>query len=151
MNTVFCVEAFEETLRKHDAPQIVKTDRGPQFTSEAFRGLLKQHGNVVSMDGCGCWCDTVFVERLWKTVKYEKVYQKAYATVSEARDSTDQYLAFYNQRKPHSAVDGQNTRSGLLHSTAARADGLTHSRNPPMKPGTIVQFRMATSFIASAL
>jgi putative transposase len=82
-------------------------DPGTQSTSEAFTGLLKQHVTAISMDGRGCWRDNVFVERVWKTVKYEEVYLNAYATVSEARDSIGRTLAFYNQRRPHSALDRQ--------------------------------------------
>jgi len=107
MDTAFCVEALEEAIRKHGAPQIMNTDQGTQFTSEAFSGLLKQHGIAISMDGRGCWRDNVFVERLWRTVKYEEVYLRAYASVSEARDSISRYLAFYNQQRPHSTLDGQ--------------------------------------------
>lgn len=105
MDAAFCIEALEEAIRKHGAPQIVNTDQGTQFTSEAFTGVLRQHGIAISMDGRGCWRDNVFVERLWKTVKYEEVYLKAYATVSEAKASIGRYLEFYNQRRPHTALD----------------------------------------------
>jgi len=105
MDAAFCIEAIEEAIGKHGASQIVNTDQGTQFTSEAFTGVLKQHGIAISMDGRGCWRDNVFVERLWKTVKYEEVYLKGYETVSQARDSIGRYFAFYNQRRPHSALD----------------------------------------------
>jgi putative transposase len=105
MDAAFCIEAFEEAIRQHGAPQIVNTDQGTQFTSEAITGVLRQHGIAISMDGRGCWRDNVFVERLWKTVKYEEVYLKAYATVSEAKASIGWYLEFYNQRRPHTALD----------------------------------------------
>jgi putative transposase len=77
MDAAFCIEALAEAIRKHGAPQIVNTDQGAQFTSEAFTEVLKQHGIAISMDGRGCWRDNAFVERLWKKVKYEEVYLKA--------------------------------------------------------------------------
>ena len=86
MDTDFCVEALEESLGRHGAPEIfVNTDQGSQFTSDAFTGLLKANGIQISMDGKGSWKDNVFVERLWKSVKYEEVYLRAYESVPEAR------------------------------------------------------------------
>ena len=105
LETDFCIEAVEEAVARYGKPDIFNTDQGSQFTSEAFTGLLKQHGIRISMDGQGAWRDNVFVERLWKSVKYEEVYLKAYNTVSEARASIDQYLEFYNGRRPHSSLD----------------------------------------------
>ena len=107
MNTEFCVEAVEEALARYGPPEIFNTDQGSQFTSEAFTGLLKDSGISISMDGRGSWRDNVFVERLWKSVKYEEVYLKAYETVAEARKSIGAYLEFYNGRRPHSALDRQ--------------------------------------------
>jgi putative transposase len=83
------------------------TDQGSQFTGSAFTGVLANNGIAISMDGKGSWRDNVFVERLWRTIKYEEVYLKAYATVSEARASIGRYLAFYNGRRPHSRLDRQ--------------------------------------------
>jgi len=105
METDFCIEAVEEALQRFGRPGIFNTDQGSQFTSSAFTGLLKEHGIRISMDGKGAWRDNVFVERLWKSVKYEEVYLKAYHTVSEARTSIGQYFAFYNTRRPHSSLD----------------------------------------------
>lgn len=106
METAFCVEALEEALEKHGAPAIFNTDQGSQFTAEAFTGVLKECGISISMDGKGAWRDNVFVERLWRTVKYEEVYLKAYASVAEARESLARYFTFYNTRRPHQALDG---------------------------------------------
>lgn len=105
MDTAFCVEAVEEALARYGPPEIFNTDQGSQFTSEAFTGLLKGSGIRISRDGKGSWKDNVFVERLWKSVKYEEVYLKAYETVFEARKSIGAYLEFYNGRRPHSALD----------------------------------------------
>ena len=105
METDFCIEAVEEAIQRYGTPDIFNTDQGSQFTSEAFTGLLKQNGIRISMDGQGAWRDNVFVERLWKSVKYEEVYLKAYNTVSEARTSIGKYFEFYNRRRPHSSLD----------------------------------------------
>src|SRR5215217_6089502 len=88
-------------------PEIFNTDQGSQFTSEVFTGVLTTHKIAISMDGKGAWRDNVFVERLWRSVKYEEVYLRAYDTVAEARTSIRQYLSFYNSRRPHSSLDRQ--------------------------------------------
>ena len=85
MEVYFCLEAVEEALAKHRKPSIFNTDQGSQFTSAAFTGLLLENGIAISMDGRGAWRDNVFVERLWRSVKYEEVYLRAYETVAEAR------------------------------------------------------------------
>jgi putative transposase len=102
-----CVDALEEALLKYGCPEIMNTDQGSQFTSAAFIGVLTHHGIKMSMDGKGCWRDNVFVERLWKTVKYEEVYLHAYDSVSDAKSALKRYFGFYNQRRPHSALDGK--------------------------------------------
>jgi putative transposase len=107
MEAAFCVEALEEALARHGRPEIFDTDRGSQFTGEAFTGVLTRNGIAISMDGKGAWRDNVFVERLWRSVKYEEVYLKAYDTVAEARASIGRYLSFYNTRRPHSSLDRQ--------------------------------------------
>ena len=107
MDASFCIEAVEEALARHGRPAIFNTDQGSQFTSMAFTGVLKAAGIAISMDGRGAWRDNVFVERLWRTVKYEEVYLRAYASVSEARASLGRYLAFYNAGRPHSSLDRQ--------------------------------------------
>jgi len=105
METGFCTEAVEEAINHYGTPGIFNTDQGSQFTSEAFTGLLKNHGIRISMDGKGAWRDNVFVERLWKSVKYEEVYLRAYNTVSEAKAGLARYFEFYNRRRPHSSLD----------------------------------------------
>jgi putative transposase len=107
MDTAFCIEALEEALARHGKPEIFNTDQGSQFTSVAFTDVLKAAGVAISMDGKGAWRDNVFVERLWRSVKYEEVYLRAYASVSEARASLGRYLSFYNSRRPHSSLDRQ--------------------------------------------
>ena len=104
MDTAFCVEAVEEALERYGAPDIFNTDQGSQFTSEAFTGLLKEAGIRISMDGRGSWRDNVFIERLWRSVKYEEVYLRAYETVSEARVRIGRYFEFYNSGRPHSSL-----------------------------------------------
>ena len=106
MDTAFCLEALDEALSRYGPPEIFTTDQGSQFTSDAFTGRLKQDGIRISMDGKGSWRDNVFVERLWRSVKYEEVYLKAYESVTEARHSIGNYLDFYNARRPHSSLDG---------------------------------------------
>ena len=96
MDTSFCIEALEEALSKYGSPEIFNTDQGAQFTSEAFTGRLKREGIQISMDGRGRWADNVFVERLWRSLKYEHVYLHAYESVGEARMKIGRYFEFYN-------------------------------------------------------
>jgi putative transposase len=105
MEAAFCVETLEDALARHGRPEIFNTDQGSQFTGAAFTGVLADNGIAISMDGKGAWRDNVFVERLWKSVKYEEVYLRAYETVGEARSSIGRYLDFYNGRRPHSSLD----------------------------------------------
>ena len=107
MEVDFCLEAVEEALAKHGKPEIFNTDQGSQFTSAAFTGLLRDNGIAISMDGRGAWRDNVFVERLWRSVKYEEVYLRAYDSVADARASIGRYLGFYNGRRPHSSHGGR--------------------------------------------
>jgi putative transposase len=103
----FCTEAVEEALARHGKPDIFNTDQGSQFTSLAFTQVLKDAEIAISMDGKGAWRDNVFVERLWRTIKYEEVYLHAYGNVPEARAAIGKYLAFYNTKRPHSSLDRQ--------------------------------------------
>jgi putative transposase len=103
----FCIEALEEALARYDRPEIFNSDQGSQFTSADFIKVLQDAEIAISMDGKGAWRDNVFVERLWRTVKYEEVYLRAYTGVSEARASLGRYLDFYNGRRPHSSIGGQ--------------------------------------------
>jgi putative transposase len=123
MEAAFCAEALEEALARYGRPEIFNSDQGSQFTSHAFTKVLIDAGVAISMDGRGSWRDNVFVERLWRTIKYEEVYLRAYDTVSQARGSIGRYLAFYNGRRPHSALDRQTPDqvyfTQLPHSAAA--------------------------------
>ena len=104
MEADFCVEALEEALARYGNPEIFNTDQGSQFTSMAFTSVLLREKIAIGMDGRGAWRDNVIVERLWRSVKYEEVYLRAYGAVSEARISIGRYLAFYNSRRPHSSL-----------------------------------------------
>ena len=106
MEAAFCIETLEDALARHGKPEVFNTDQGSQFTGAAFTGVLASNGIAISMDGKGAWRDNVFVERLWRSVKYEEVYLRAYDSVSEARASIGRYLDFYNGRRPHSSLDG---------------------------------------------
>lgn len=109
----FCLEDLEEALSK-GKPEIFNTDQGSQFTGEAFTGLLKQHGVRISMDGKGRYSDNIFVERLWRTVKYEEVYLKAYSNGREAEAGLNAYFHFYNAQRPHQAL-GYRTPAAVFH------------------------------------
>ncbi len=104
MDVHFCLEALEEAIALHGAPEIMNTDQGSQFTSQAFTDVLKKHGIRISMDGKGAWRDNVFIERLWRSVKYEEVYLHAYDTVSDSRAGIGKYFNLYNRRRPHSSL-----------------------------------------------
>jgi putative transposase len=107
MDVSFCLEALDEALKKHGKPEIFNTDQGSQFTSIDFTGRLKKEGIAISMDGKGRWCDNVFVERFWRSIKYEEVYLHAYDSVSAARSRIGQYIQFFNSRRPHSSLQAQ--------------------------------------------
>lgn len=107
MTSDFCVEALTEAIEKYGAPEIFNSDQGSQFTSHDFTQVLKDNAIQISMDGKGRWVDNVFVERLWKSVKYEHVYLHAYESVAEARDKLGKYLDFFNRLRPHSSLDRQ--------------------------------------------
>ena len=117
MEADFCVAALEEALAKYGQPEIVNTDQGSQFTGAAFTSVLAKNDIKISMDGKGAWRDNVFVERLWKSVKYEEVYLHAYDTVGAARAGIAQYLDFYNRRRPHSSLDDQTPDQAYFEHT----------------------------------
>ncbi len=100
----FCIEALTEALSRYGAPQIFNTDQGCQFTSEGFTSVLRQAGVAISMDGRGRWMDNVFIERLWRSVKYEEVYLKGYENIPEARRELAAYFDFYNHRRRHQGL-----------------------------------------------
>ena len=105
LDVSFCTEALEEAIRKHGVPDIFNSDQGSQFTSEAFTDILKSHDIKISMDGRGRWMDNVFIERLWKSVKYEDVYLKAYRSITEVRHGLREYFEFYNTKRRHQSLD----------------------------------------------
>ena len=107
LEAVHAREVIEQAFARYGAPEIVNTDQGSQFTGSSFIGVLDSHGIRISMDGKGCWRDNVFVERLWRSIKYEEVYLHAYDSVTAARTGITRYLAFYNTRRPHQSLDGR--------------------------------------------
>ena len=141
MEASFCVEALEEAIGKHGKPEIFNSDQGSQFTSEAFTGVLDKNGIAISMDGKGSWRDNVFVERLWRSVKYEEVYLKAYDTVAEARASLSRYLDFFNRQRPHSSLDRKTPDEAYFTPTARRGGGM----NFPPRAWTLASGRATPS------
>ena len=120
-DAAFCVEALQEALARHGRPEIFNTDQGSQFTSEEFTSVLLDHGIKISMDGKGRCIDNIFVERLWRSLKYEEVYLYAYDSVLEARVSIGRYFRFFNDERPHQALGYQTPASfydGLLGKAA---------------------------------
>jgi len=105
LDSAFCVDALEEALSTYGCPDIFNTDQGSQFTSEAFTDTLHAHGISISMDGKGRWMDNVFIERLWKSVKYEDIYLKAYASMAEVKSGLATYFEFYNKKRWHHTFD----------------------------------------------
>ena len=131
----FCCEALEEALNRYDPPEIFNTDQGSQFTSTEFTGLLKEAGVRISMDGRGRWMDNIFIERLWRSLKYECVYLNAFETGSEARRGIGHWINLYNSQRPHSAHNGatpEEVYTGLdKNSERGLALGLIPSQNSP--------------------
>jgi putative transposase len=115
MDVSFCLEALDEALSKHGKPEIFNTDQGSQFTSIDFTGRLKQAGIAISMDGKGRWRDNVFVERFWRSIKYEEIYLHGYDSVSVARSRIGQYIQFFNNRRPHSSLQAQTPDQVYYH------------------------------------
>jgi putative transposase len=107
MDTRFCLDALDEALERHGKPEIFNTDQGAQFTSAAFTGKLEAAGIAISMDGRGRFMDNIFIERLWRSIKYEEVHLKAYADGREARAGIGSWMTFYNFRRPHQAMNNQ--------------------------------------------
>ena len=120
----FCVEALEDALTRYGPPKICNTDQGAQFTSTAFTTVLKAHAVAISMDGKGRWVDNVFVERLWRRVKYEDVYLHAYDTPAALRAGLTGYFQFYNGRRRHSSLWSADARCGVLRRNRLRHGGL---------------------------
>jgi putative transposase len=119
--TDFCIEALEEAIAQYGPPEIFNTDQGSQFTSLEFTQVLKDHEVRISMDGKGRWVDNVFVERLWKSVKYEHVYLHAYDSLPEAKQQLAGYFEFYNAACPHSSLGGQTPDTAYFDGRAKKA------------------------------
>jgi putative transposase len=119
LDASFCIEALQEALERHQAPEIFNTDQGSQFTCEGFTSVLADHGVAISMDGRGRWLDNVFIERLWRSVKHEEVYLKAYENLSEARRELGAYFHFYNHRRRHQGLNDR-TPDQVYSSTLRR-------------------------------
>ena len=145
LDTAFCIEAIEEALARYGKPEIFNTDQGSQFTSMAFTQVLIQNDIKISMDGKGAWRDNVVVERVWKSVKYEEVYLRAYANVSEARTSLGRYLNFYNTKRPHSSLDRQTPDRVYFNALMPILGSSIKSRNPLIADQKTVQTSGTTS------
>ena len=120
LDSSFCIEALEEAIAKFGCPEIFNTDQGSQFTSEAFIECLSSHGIAISMDGRGRWRDNVFIERLWKSVKYEDIYLKAYGSIVEVKKGLTEYFAFYNQKRWHQSLDRKTPAMVYFNTTPQR-------------------------------
>ena len=107
LDASFCIDALEEAIALYGIPELFNSDQCSQFTSEEFTRILINNGISISMDGKGRWRDNVFVERLWKSVKYKEVYLKAYGSIAEVRRELGKYFEFYNQRRRHQGLDRQ--------------------------------------------
>ena len=126
----FCIDALEEALYRYGTPEIFNTDQGAQFTSAAFLDVLRAHDIQIRMDGQGCWRDNVFVERLWRSVKYEEVYLHAYETVSDVRVGLTRYFTFFNERRPHQALGGLTPDMMYCQERSKNAAVLSRGRAP---------------------
>jgi len=147
MEADFCVEALEEALARYGKPEIFNTAQGSQFTSLAFTSVLRRENIAISMNGRGAWRDNVVVERLWRSVKYEEVYLRAYASISEARASIGRYLAFYNARRPHSSLAAKTPDQAYFYNLPLALAARTW---PPIGPVTLVGLRPPSMTALSA-
>ena len=132
MDTRFCIDALEEALERHGKPRIFNTDQGAQFTSAAFTAVLEAAGVAISMDGRGRFMDNIFIERLWRSIKYEEVHLKAYADGREARSGIGSWMNFYNHRRPHQAMDNQ-TPMAVWREGVKRAGGADEAVDMPLR------------------
>jgi putative transposase len=130
MDSSFCVEALEEALARFGVPEIFNTDQGSQFTSAAFTGVLAAAGVRISMDGRGRWMDNVFIERLWRSLKYEDIYLKGYDDGREAKLGIADWIAFYNGRRPHSALDNRTPMAVWREGITGTIDGTAVDMTP---------------------
>ena len=135
METDFCVWALTEAMERYGPPEIFNTDRGVQFTSAAFIDELADRGVRIGMDGKGRYLDNIFIERLWRSLKYEEVYIRAYGSVAEARRSLGVWLAFYNNERPHQSLAYQTPREIFEGVACEHVDNISASlRDAPMLP-----------------
>jgi putative transposase len=135
METDFCVEALAQAIERHGQPEIFNTDQGVQFTSAAFVDELADRGVRISMDGKGRYLDNIFIERLWRSLKYEEVYIKAYGSVAEARRSLGEWLAFYNNERPHQSLEYRTPREIFEGAACEHVDNTSASlRDAPVLP-----------------
>jgi putative transposase len=132
LTTDFCIAALEDALHRFGTPEIFNTDQGAQFTSAAFLDVLRTHHIQISMDGKGCWRDNVFVERLWRSVKYEEVYLHAYETVSAVRTGLRRYFTFFNHRRPHHAL-GRRTPDAVYFARPSKSSAVSSRGRVPKK------------------
>ena len=132
MDTRFCAEALEEALARHGKPRIFNTDQGAQFTCAAFTDKLEAAGIAISMDGRGRFLDNIFIERLWRSIKYEEVHLKAYADGREARAGIGAWMSFYNHRRPHQGMDNQ-TPMAVWREGVERVDEPAEAVDMPLR------------------
>src|ERR1700733_995440 len=125
MDVEFCIEALEEALARFRRPDIFNTDQGSQFTSPRFTGVQREAGVRISMDGRGRWMDNVFIERLWRSLKYECIYLHAFETGSELRAGLTSWIGYYNARRPHSTLAGRAPDEGIYGNWDGEIGGLT--------------------------
>src|SRR5664280_200736 len=122
LDSAFCVDALEEAITKYGCPDIFNTDQGSQFTAEVFTNTLRANDIAISMDGKGRWIDNVFIERLWKSVKYEDIYLKAYASMSEVKKGLTNYFKFYNEKRWHNNFDKRTPAMVYFNALSQKQD-----------------------------
>ena len=122
LDSAFCVDALEEAITKYGCPDIFNTDQGSQFTAEVFTNILRSNSIDISMDGKGRWRDNVFIERLWKSVKYEDIYLKAYASMSEVKKGLTNYFKFYNEKRWHNNFDKRTPAMVYFNTLSQKQD-----------------------------
>ncbi len=150
LDSVFCVDCLEQALQAFGTPEIFNTDQGCQFTSEAFTGVLKAHGIAISMDGRGRALDNIFVERLWRSVKYEDVYLKGYATMSELLIGLTKYFIFYNTERPHQSMS-YDTPDQVYRTASGGGAMIVDKYSKPEKNNLEIETKKETASQGSAV
>ncbi len=133
LTTDFCIDAVEDAIAILGCPGIFHTDQGSQFSDAAFADLLKGHAIAISVDGKGAWRDNVFIERFWRSLKYEEVYLRAYESTTEAKHLIARYIVLYNEHRPHSPLDGRTPDAVYFNQPTLEAA----FRGPLARPGEI--------------